>query len=63
MSWTIFSKLEIEQFIALAKSKDLVPHGPMDFTAGGRPISCFGRDYTFGWLVLQKSESGMGNRE
>ncbi|MBI4204625.1 MAG: class I SAM-dependent methyltransferase [Betaproteobacteria bacterium] len=54
MSWTIFSKPEVEQFIALAKSKGLVLYGPMDFSAGGKPISCFGRDYTFAWLVLKK---------
>jgi len=54
MSWIIFSKPEVEQFIALAKSRGLVPYGPMDFSAGGKPISCFGRDYTFGWLVLKR---------
>jgi SAM-dependent methyltransferase len=55
MSWTIFSKPEVEQFIALAKEKGLAPFGTLDFSAGERPISCFGRDYTFGWLVLRKS--------
>jgi len=55
MSWNIFSKPEVEQFIALAKSKGLVPYGPMDFSAGGKPISCFGRDYTFAWLAIKKT--------
>lgn len=54
MSWTIFSKLEVEQFIAMAKSTGLVPYGPLEFSAGDKPISCFGRDYTFAWIVLQK---------
>ncbi|MNC93718.1 hypothetical protein D3C83_104090 [compost metagenome] len=55
MSWTIFSKSEVEQFIALAKGRGLVPFGTLDFSASEKPISCFGRDYTFGWLVLTKS--------
>ena len=56
MSWTIFSKPEVERFIAVAKGKDLVLYGPLEFNAGDKPISCFGRDYTFAWLVLRKSE-------
>lgn len=56
MSWTIFSKPEVERFIALAESNGLAPQGPLNFSAGGKPVSCFGRDYTFAWLVLQKSE-------
>jgi SAM-dependent methyltransferase len=54
MSWTIFSKSEVEQFITLANGRGLVPFGALDFSASEKPISCFGRDYTFGWLVLQK---------
>jgi SAM-dependent methyltransferase len=54
MSWTIFSKPEIEQFIALAKGRGLVPFGDLDFGVGERPISCFGRDYTFAWLVFRR---------
>lgn len=54
MSWTIFSRREIEQFIAMAGRKGLKPYGEMNFAAGDRPISCFDRDYTFAWMVLQK---------
>lgn len=54
MSWTIFSQTEIENFIATAGSKDLKPFGPMNFSAADKPISCFDRDYTFAWMVLQK---------
>jgi len=54
MSWTIFSRREIENFIATAESNDLKPHGSMNFAAGDKPISCFNRDYTFAWMVLQK---------
>lgn len=53
MSWTIFSRLEIEHFIATAGSKGLEPFGPMIFAVGDKPISCFNRDYTFAWMVLQ----------
>ena len=54
MSWTIFSRLEIEHFIATAGSKGMKPFGPMNFAMGDKPISCFNRDYTFAWMVLQK---------
>lgn len=54
MSWTIFSRNEIENFIVTAGSKGLKPLGPMNFAAEDKPISCFGRDYTFAWMVLQK---------
>jgi hypothetical protein len=26
----------------------------MNFAMGDKPISCFNRDYTFAWMVLQK---------
>ena len=54
MSWTIFSRSELENFIATAGRKGLKPSGPMNFAAGEKPISCFDRDYTFAWMVLQK---------
>ncbi len=54
MSWTIFSRREIEDFVATAASKQLQPYGPMNFAAANKPISCFDRDYTFAWMVLQK---------
>lgn len=54
MSWTIFSAGEIQAFIDLARIHGLAPHGPLQFEGRDRPISCLGREYTFGWLVLQK---------
>ena len=54
MSWTIFSRQEVEQFIAVAKRHGFAPCGPLVFDAADKPVSCFGRDYTFAWLVLQK---------
>lgn len=54
MSWTIFSRPEIEGLMATAAGKGLSPVGPMSFASGDKPISCFDRDYTFAWMVLQK---------
>ena len=54
MSWMIFFRFEIENFITIVGRKGLKPHGPMNFAAGDKPISCFNRDYTFAWMVLQK---------
>lgn len=54
MSWTIFSRPEIENFIASAQAQGLKPFGPTNFAAGDKPISCFDRGYTFAWMVLQK---------
>jgi SAM-dependent methyltransferase len=58
MSWTIFSRPEIERFVATAGNRGLKPYGPMNFAAGDKPVSCFGRDYTFAWMALQKQPSG-----
>ena len=54
MSWTIFSRQEIEAFTETASQVGLRSLGPMAYAAQARPISCFGRDYTFAWMVLQK---------
>jgi SAM-dependent methyltransferase len=54
MSWTIFSRQEVEQFLAVAEEYGLVPCGPLAFDAADKPVSCAGRDYTFAWLALSK---------
>lgn len=54
MSWTIFSKEDIQSFIEVARRHGLRPLGRIQFGGDERKISCLGRDYTFGWLVLQK---------
>ena len=54
MSWTIFSSGEIQSFVEDAGVYGLQPHGTLQFEAHDRPISCLERNYTFGWLVLQK---------
>lgn len=55
MSWTIFSAAEIRSFVDIAEHLGLRAHSTLQFEGGDRPISCLGRDYTFGWLVLQKT--------
>ena len=54
MSWTIFSRQEVEQFIQIAAREKLSPMGPIRFDGVERPISCLNRDYTFAWMVLQR---------
>lgn len=55
MSWTIFSRQEVQQFLAVAKEYGLVPCGPLAFDAADKPVSCAGRDYTFAWLAIKKT--------
>lgn len=52
MSWTIFSCGEVESFLSVARGLGLEPEGELTFDAQERPVSCFGREYTFAWLVL-----------
>jgi SAM-dependent methyltransferase len=54
MSWTIFSRREVEQLVVLADEFGLEPVGEAQFDASTAPIRCGGKDYTFGWLALQK---------
>jgi SAM-dependent methyltransferase len=55
MSWTIFSQAEVEAFLAEAATFGLHPAGALDFTATERPVHYMERDYSFGWLALQKA--------
>ncbi len=54
MSWTIFSREEVDDFIALAARHGLEPVGEREYDAASAPIRCGGKDYTFAWLVLGK---------
>jgi SAM-dependent methyltransferase len=58
MDWKIFSKPEVLLFVQEAAAYGLVPFGELRLDAGERPISCAKRDYTFGWLALQKNPNG-----
>lgn len=55
MTWTIFSKADVEAFITEAANFGLKPVGELDFTCAEKPVQCMGRDYTFGWLALEKA--------
>lgn len=54
MSWAILSKAELVQFIEDARAHGLKPVGTLNFAAKEKPIAWHGKDYTFGWLALQK---------
>jgi SAM-dependent methyltransferase len=55
MDWTIFSEHEVRRFIDEARSYQLTPRGGIDLSGSERPIKCAQKEYTFAWLVLQKS--------
>lgn len=56
MSWTIFSKSDVRSFIDDASRFGLRPMSEIVMDANERPISCGGKQYTFGWIALQKSD-------
>jgi len=55
MDWLIFSRSDVEQFVAAAAAFGLRPAGALQFEARERAIQCAGKDYTFAALVLRKS--------
>jgi SAM-dependent methyltransferase len=55
MSWTIFSQAEISGLIENAKRYGLRPPSDIAMDATDRPIACGGKEYTFGWIALQKA--------
>jgi len=54
MSWMIFSEADVGRMVECAGLRGLHPVGELDFNGSEKPINCGGRDYTFGWIVLQK---------
>lgn len=56
MDWKIFSREDIIEFIEIAEEYGLIPFGDMRFESQEKVIDCGGKNYTFGWIVLQKSE-------
>jgi SAM-dependent methyltransferase len=54
LDWRIFSRAEVEAFVEDAGRRGLRPVGPVALDAQERPASAAGRDYTFGWLALEK---------
>lgn len=56
MDWRIFSKTEVLAFIEEAREFGLSPCGEIDLEAGEKVIQWGGKNYTFAWLALRKSE-------
>ena len=56
MKWKIFSKEEVLAFIEEARAYGLSPCGEIDLEAGEKVIHWGGKDYTFAWLALRKTE-------
>lgn len=56
MSWTIFSKEEIEQFIRSAATYGFYPTGECNWEPGEQTMHFYGKRYTFGWLALRKDK-------
>lgn len=55
MDWLIFSRSDVEGFVAAAADHGLRPTGKLEFMGKDRVINCAGKDYTFALLVMQKS--------
>jgi len=54
MDWLIFSAGDIRDLLDKAARHGLQPVGALEFGGGDALIHCGGKDYTFGWLALQK---------
>jgi SAM-dependent methyltransferase len=55
MSWTIFSSNDVRDMIEAAAHCDLYPVGQLMLDARDHVVDMFGKQYTFAWMVLQKS--------
>lgn len=55
MDWLIFSEQEVREFIEEAKSFGLTVPGKIELAGAEKPIKCANKEYTFAWLVLQKT--------
>ena len=55
LSWTIFSRSEIESFLKVAARHGLQPAGEVRLDADKPVIHFEQRDYTFGWMALRKT--------
>lgn len=54
LSWTIYSRQEMQDFFKAAADVGLEPLGECEFNASGRPVHCADRDYTFAAFFLRK---------
>lgn len=56
MDWRIFSREDVTDFVSEAAAYGFSPVGVMNYSAKDKPISCAGKQYTFGWMVLKKAD-------
>lgn len=56
LEWKIFSKDEVVDLVGASTSCGLVPCGGLRYEVERRVIHWNGKDYTFGWLALQKKK-------
>jgi SAM-dependent methyltransferase len=54
MSWTIFSREDVQALLTQAATYGLLPTGQISLAAGQPIVDMFGRQYTFAWLALRK---------
>lgn len=57
MDWRIFSRQEVVEFLAEAKTSGFQPLGELSFAAGKPVVSWMGKKFTFAWMALEKVES------
>jgi SAM-dependent methyltransferase len=55
VSWQIFSEAEVAQFVSDAKGFGMEPVGGLKSEISERVIQFEGKNYTFAWVVLQKT--------
>ncbi len=55
MSWTIFSSDDVRDLIEAAARSGFSPVGDLVLDAREHVVDMFGKQYTFAWMVLQKS--------
>lgn len=55
MDWKIFSKQDVTEFIKEAENYGLFPVGEMMYEGRDKVVDCGGKQYTFGWMALEKS--------
>lgn len=54
LSWDIFSDQETASLLTDAEDFGLHPVGGLSYNTAERPVRWEGKDYTFGWMALQK---------
>lgn len=56
MDWRIFSRGDVKELLAKAEASRLTTDGAVNLDASDKVIRSSGKEYTFGWFALRKSE-------